>query len=203
MITIGDLGYGGYVLPAERLGPDSVCYLAGVGTDITFDLLLIARYGCTIHALDPVPEAARYAELAGAHEPRFHFHPWALWSRDETLTFHEPVFEGFVSHSATDMHGTAPSFQATARSVSSLMREFGDERVDLLKVSAEGSEFAILNAVLDEQIPVGTICAEFAQPTDGDRAEALMARMRGAGYALAATHVRPVNWKFTWLGPRS
>jgi hypothetical protein len=72
----------------------------GVGEDIRFDLALIARYGCTVHAMDPVPRAAEYAHSAAAGEPRFIFHQLALWSRDETLTFHPPRKAGYVSHSA-------------------------------------------------------------------------------------------------------
>jgi hypothetical protein len=34
--------YGGWYVPIDRLAPHSICYLAGVGEDITFDLALIA-----------------------------------------------------------------------------------------------------------------------------------------------------------------
>jgi len=62
--------YGGWSVPAALLDESSVCYLAGLGKDITFDLGMIARFGCTVHALDPVPAALDYAREAAAHEPR-------------------------------------------------------------------------------------------------------------------------------------
>ena len=58
LICLGDLNYGGYMLPESLLGEDSVCYLAGTGEDISFDLGVIARFGCRVYALDPVPRAA-------------------------------------------------------------------------------------------------------------------------------------------------
>src|SRR3954447_23980254 len=84
LITIGNVGYGGQVVPDGILGPSSVVYGVGVGEDITFDLAIIARYGATVHAFAPVPRAAAYAAAAAAHEPRHVFHPWAVWARDES-----------------------------------------------------------------------------------------------------------------------
>lgn len=200
-ITLGDLRYGGYVLPAHGLGPDSVCYLAGVGTDITFDLLLIARFGCRAHAFDPVPAAAEYARSAAAHEPRLSFHPFALWERDEELTFHAPREEGFVSHSAVNLHDTAPAFRAAGRSVSSLMREFGHDRLDLLKVSAEGSEHAIIEGALRDGLRPGVVCIEFAQPGPLDPVHETMRGLEAAGYQLLGASIQPWNWKLTWVVP--
>ena len=55
LLEVGDLNYGGYILPTLLLSQDSVCYLAGTGEDISFDLSVIARFGCEVHSLDPVP----------------------------------------------------------------------------------------------------------------------------------------------------
>lgn len=200
-IRLGDLRYGGYVLPAHGLGPDSVCYLAGVGTDITFDLLLIARFGCQAHAFDPVPAAAQYARTAAAYEPRLSFHPLALWKCDEQLTFHAPREKGFVSHSAVNLHETAPAFHAPGRSVSSLMRELGHDRLDLLKVSAEGSEHAIIEGALRDGLRPGIMCVEFAQPGPLAPVRETMRRLEASGYVLVGASVQPWNWKLTWAAP--
>jgi hypothetical protein len=58
--------YGGWSIPAGAISRDSVCYLAGLGEDASFDLSLIESFGCTVHAFDPVPEAARYAATVAA-----------------------------------------------------------------------------------------------------------------------------------------
>ena len=112
LLVLGDLSYGSYRVPANGLDADSVVYSVGVGEDIRFDLALIARFGCTVYSMDPVPRSAEYARAAAAHEPRYVFHQLALWSRDETLTFYAPREEGYISHSATNLFGTAEAFQA-------------------------------------------------------------------------------------------
>jgi FkbM family methyltransferase len=202
LVQVGDLNYGGYVLPGSLLGKDSICYLAGTGEDISFDLGVIARFGCRVHALDPVPRAAEHVARAAAYEERLVFHPVALWSTDDTLTFHAPRESGYVSQSAINLHNTAPDFTATARSVASLMEELGHQRIDLLKVSAEGSEYEILEHVADRQIDVRALCVEYAQPAPTQRVHESIAKLRTAGFSLVAASVRTWNWKLTFVGPK-
>jgi FkbM family methyltransferase len=198
LLVVGDLSYGGYRIPVGMLGVDSIVYSVGVGEDIRFDLALIARFGCTIYSMDPVPRSAEYARAAAAHEPRFKFHQLALWSRDETLTFHAPREEGYVSHSATNLFGTEAAFQAAGRALGSLMREWGHDHIDLLKVSAEGSEFEILEALLREGPVVPILCVEFSLPPL-QPARLMIRRLAEAGYELVSAHVVRGGWNFTWL----
>ena len=114
LIAVGDLGYGGYLLPESLLGADSVCYLAGTGEDISFDLGVIARFGCRVHSLDPVPRAAEHVAVAAAHEPRLVFHAGGALVPRRDLTFHAPREEGYVSQSAMNLHDTEPDFSAPA-----------------------------------------------------------------------------------------
>ena len=199
LLVIGDLSYGGYRVPADGLDADSVVYSVGVGEDIRFDLALIARFGCTINSMDPVPRSAEYARRAAAHEPRFAFHQFALWSRDETLTFHAPREEGYISHSATNLFGTAEAFQAEGRSLRSLMKSWGHDHIDLLKISAEGSEFEILATLLKDGPVIPILCAEFTQPTTVRRARGMLRRIADAGYVLVSAKVERGGWTFTWL----
>ena len=201
LICLGDLNYGGYMLPESLLGEDSICYLAGTGEDISFDLGVIARFGCRVYALDPVPRAAEHVAVAAAHEPRLVFQPVALWSRDETLTFHAPREDGYVSQSAVNLHDTPVDFSAPARSVESLMAEHGHDHVDLLKISAEGSEYEIVDHVVKSGVDVRVLCVEYAQPAPTERVEASVASLQHAGYELVAASVRTWNWKLTFVGP--
>jgi FkbM family methyltransferase len=199
LLFLGSRGYGFWVVPANLLGPASRCYLAGVGEDITFDLALIARFGCNVHAFDPVPAAQRYAVAADAHEPRFNFHPIGLWSTDTTLPLYAPAVDGYVSHSATNLHKTEEAFDAEVRSVASLMREFGDQRLDLLKISAEGSEYEILAGLARDDVDVKTICVEFAQPAPRGRAEKTVDELLWRGYDMVDAHITPWTWKLTFV----
>jgi FkbM family methyltransferase len=199
LVRLGSPGYGFWVVPARMLDEHSVCYLGGVGEDITFDLGVIARFGCAVRAFDPVPQSQTFAEEAAAHEPRFSFYPFGLWSSDTTLSFHNPSHEGYISHSATNIHDTGVAFEARVRSVRSLMEEFGDDHVDLLKVSAEGSEYEILRGVLDDGLRPAVIAVEFAQPAPPGESEAATAKLERAGYDLVDASISPWTWKLTFV----
>jgi FkbM family methyltransferase len=199
LVVLGDLSYGGYRVPADGLNADSVVYSVGVGEDIRFDLALIARFGSTVYSMDPVPRSAQYARDAAAHEPRYVYHQLALWSRDETLTFYAPREDGYISHSATNLFGTAEAFQAEARALRSLMREWGHDHIDLLKVSAEGSEFTILDTLLRDGPVIPILCAEFTQPVSVRRARGMLRRLADAGYELTSARIERGGWTFTFL----
>jgi FkbM family methyltransferase len=151
--------------------------------------------------VDPVQGSARYVATALAHESRISFGNVALWTEDGELEFHEPAVEGFISHSATNMHATPVSFVAPARSISSLRTELGWPAIDMIKISAEGSEYAILESLLagDERIPL--VCVEFAQPAPLSRVLEAVAAMRGRGYEIVARSARPRNWKMSFVHP--
>jgi FkbM family methyltransferase len=199
LIMLGSRGYGFWVVPQRLLGPGSTCYLAGIGEDITFDLSLIARFGCTVHAFDPVPAAQEYAVAAARHEPRFVLHRAGLWSSDATLPLHAPAVAGHISHSVTDLHRTQKAFDAEFRSVRSLMDELRHDRLDLLKISAEGSEFEILRSVVGDGIDPSIVCVEFAQPAPAEEADATMRQMTAASYDLVDAKVTPWTWKLTFV----
>ncbi len=197
MVMLGS-AYGGYPVPATLLGADSICYLGGTGEDISFDLAIVERFGCDVYAFDPVPRAAAYVANAAAGQPHHHFAPVGLWSSDRTLTFHAPLDDGFVSHSATNLQGTEAAFQAPVRSVVSLMREYGHDHLDLLKISAEGAEFEIIDHVLTAGVDPPVMCVEFAQPASVERVLECGARLGSAGYRLAGTG-QWRQWKLTFV----
>jgi FkbM family methyltransferase len=196
MVMLGS-AYGGYPVPSSMLDDRSICYLAGTGEDISFDLALIERFGCEVYAFDPVPRAAAYVERAAAEEPRHHFTAVGLWSSDTTLTFHAPPQEGFVSHSATNIQDTEAAFQAKVRSVASLMKELGHDHLDLLKISAEGAEFEILDHVLSAGIDVRVLCVEFAQPASVKRVLDYCRRLQRTDYRLVGAG-QWRQWKLTF-----
>lgn len=189
--------YGAWAIPTSLLGADSVCYLAGLGEDASFDLKLIERFGCTAYSFDPVPEANVYAASVTAREPRFDFRPVGLWSADTTLRFYDHTQPGYVSRSATNMHQTGTFTEAHVRSLDSLMGELGHDHIDLLKLSVEGSEYEILGDVLAKSIPVGILCVEFAQPAPTPPIVETVKRLETAGFELLSLRLEPSTWKMT------
>ncbi|HEY4190008.1 MAG TPA: FkbM family methyltransferase, partial [Candidatus Limnocylindrales bacterium] len=187
--------YGGWIVPTALITKDWVCYCGGVGEDITFDLGLIERFGCTVNAFDPTPRAIAHVEANAAGESRFRFLPVGLWSEDTTLQFFAPRDPTHVSHSVVNLQRTETSFDAPVRSIPSLMHELGHRRIDLLKIDIEGAEHRVVAAMLDAGIRPGVLCLEIDQPVSALRFWRTVRRIRSAGYTLVADD----RWNFTFM----
>ncbi len=189
--------YGGWIVPLDLLSKTSVCYCVGVGEDASFDIALLQIKGCHVYGIDPTPRAITYAESVQREHPAYHVLPYGLWSEDTTLKFYSPVNKAHVSHSVlAGLRGQARDYVLVpCRSLTSLMRELGHTRLDLLKMDIEGAEYAVLDAMLATDIRPKVLCIEFDQPNNVYsilgvtlffKPLAILRRLRRAGYRLVA-----------------
>lgn len=187
--------YGGWIVPTALIRQDWICYLGGVGEDITFDLGLIERFGVAVFAFDPTPRAIEHSARVASGEPGFHFLPVGLWSEDTTLRFFAPKDPSHVSHSVVNLQRTSEYFEAPCRAVPSLMEELGHRSIDLLKLDIEGAEHKVLKSTLRAGIRPKVICTEIDQPVGAFRFWSTIRRVRSAGYTLVAMS----GWNFTFV----
>jgi FkbM family methyltransferase len=193
--------YGGWIVPEALVRADAVCYCAGVGEDISFDLALMERFGCEVHAFDPTPRAIDFVRQNAAAVSRFHFHPVGLWERDEQLRFYAPSNPAHVSHSVMNLQQTDAFFEAPCRSLTSLMKQLGHARIDLLKLDVEGAEQRVIAAMLRDHVPVKVLCVEFDEATmelTPERRQRIVATadtLASRGYLLVAQEGRS-NYTF-------
>lgn len=150
--------YGGWVIPAGVLGPESIVYSGGVGEDATFDQSIIDRYGCTVFAFDPTPRSIAFA--AEIDEPRFHFLPVGLWSEDSLQEFQAPANPKHVSHAIGSASGPTGGFTAQCRSLESLMRQLEHSELTLLKLDIEGAEDSVLRSLPRADVKPHILCVE-------------------------------------------
>lgn len=188
-------GHCSWLLPASLLSERSICWCAGVGEEMSFDLALIERFGCRVWGLDPTPRALRHAELHAAHEPRFQILPVGLWSEDTTLRFFPPKDPSNVSHSIVNLQQTEGGFDAQCRSAASLSKELGHDHIDLLKLNVEGAEYEILDSLRRDGIRPRTLCVVFDQPGPLRRMLAASRALIRDGYTLIGID----GWSCTFL----
>ncbi len=188
-------GYGGWIVPTARINADWICYCGGVGEDITFDLGIIERFGCSVVAFDPTPRAIAHVAEHAADEPRFTFRPVGLWSSDTSLRFFAPRDPAHVSHSAVNLQRTETYFEAEVRTLPTLMRELGHGRIDLLKLDIEGAEHGVTASFLAAGIRPTVFCLEIDQPVRPWTFWRTVRRIRSADYTLVAVD----GWNLTFM----
>ncbi|MFX0170793.1 MAG: FkbM family methyltransferase [Candidatus Hodarchaeota archaeon] len=156
--------YGGWMIPIDLLNENSICYCAGVGEDITFDLALIDRYSCQVFAFDPTPRAISYVEQKTSNIPNYQFYPIGLWTTQQKMRFYSPKNPSHVSHSITNIQQTETFFEAECKRLFQLMSELNHNRIDLLKLDIEGAEYEVLETIIEDKLNIGIICVEFHKP---------------------------------------
>lgn len=193
IVVIGTT-YGGWAIPVSLFNQRSVCYCAGCGEDISFDLGLIRRFGCQVYAYDPTPRAIAYVRETAGAERNYHFQGIGLWDGHRKLNFYAPKNSAHVSHSILNLQKTEKYFEAEVFRLSELMENNGHQKLDLLKLDIEGAEYKVIDSVIDDGLDIAVICVEYDEvfnPLDSGypvRIKTSIEKLISAGYCIACLH---------------
>lgn len=218
--------YGGWALP-EIINFDqgSIIYSAGVGEDISFDLILSDMYNCCIILIDPTERAKIHFEevknfyktgawqFSGDIQDDYHSHikglspdfsrfryvSEALWYQKENLRFYKQENAKYVSQSLIpEMFG--PEYNIVpATTIKTLMSQYNHNKIDLLKLDIEGAEIEVLNNIIDDAIFPKYLCVEFDLFLKGkdsqDFSLKTTQRLERVGYRVLANY----NYNITFI----
>ncbi len=182
--------YGGWVVPINLLNANSICYCVGCGEDISFDIGLIEYFQCDVYGFDPTPRAIKYVESVAGENPKYHFYDVGLWNEEDTLKFFVPKNPDHVSHSLLNLQKTENYISVKVKRLSSLMKELGHQRIDLLKIDIEGAEYKVIESIIEDCIDIKVICVEYDEYFNSldvkykDRIRASMNSLVTHGYSL-------------------
>jgi len=190
--------YGGYYLDGSMICHDEVVYSLGIGEDITFDLSLIEKFGTGVEAFDPTPKVKDWLARQTL-PPGFHFHPIGIAGHDGETTFHLPARKEWVSHSIypAKQYGRE-SVRLPVMRLRTAMQLKGHSRIDVLKMDIEGAEYAVIEEIVRERIPVGQLLVEFHHRLSSmgtGKTRHALALLKG--YGLRISYVCPRREVFT------
>ncbi|MCL5104803.1 MAG: FkbM family methyltransferase, partial [Armatimonadetes bacterium] len=180
--------YGGWWICPDGLNPDSTVYSFGIGEDISFDLSVIDKYGVTVEAFDPTPRSLEHVRRQNV-PALFHVHDTALAAHDGEELFYPPENVEHVSHTLLDKPQTATrALKVKVQRLSTIMETLGHDRIDILKMDIEGSEYEVIRDILDSKIDVDQILVEFHHNTYPGitvaQTQEMVDRLVQAGYDL-------------------
>jgi FkbM family methyltransferase len=135
--------YSGWAIPADRVRSDWVIYCLGAGNEVSFETELIRRTGCEVHSFDPTDASAEHVN--GLKNDRLHFYQYAIWNYDGMLPMYVAEARGNPTLSGANLPRTRVTVERPCRTIDSIMRELGHERIDLLKYHVEGGEYEVFD----------------------------------------------------------
>jgi FkbM family methyltransferase len=158
-LRLGDEGASWTICP-EHLGPGSVVYSFGVGTDLSFELALIERFKVRVEAFEPTPRSLQWIR-SQRFPPQLIVHEFGLAPWDGTARFTPPRDSGHVSYRMVRSVSDAPAIEAPVCRLETIAGQLNHTRIDVLKMDIEGAEYGVLADCLSSQLVIDQILVEF------------------------------------------
>ncbi len=154
--------YGGFYLHPDIINSHSIVYSFGIGTDITFDKAIIENHQCQVFGFDPTPKSIEWVKSQSLPE-LFNFNEYGIHSQSGKLRFYMPQNESFVSGSATQQSNisTENFIEVPMKSLGDIIKEKKHSHIDVLKIDIEGSEYELIDSLLETDVVINQILIEF------------------------------------------
>ncbi len=155
--------YGGFYVNPKLLSSDSIIYSFGIGKDISFDLTCIKKHNCKVFAFDPTPKSINYIKNKKRSD-LFTFFDWGISDLKSGLVdFYLPANPKGISGSLIKINGVNPknSIKVKMKLFDEITGELGHQHIDVLKMDIEGSEYTVLEKILDSKVTIDQILVEF------------------------------------------
>jgi FkbM family methyltransferase len=179
---------------------DAVILSVGLGSDVSFDLEIIRRFGCLVHAFDPTPKSAEWLRQQ-ALPPQFRYYELGLADYDGEAHFAlpeaRPDWDCYVA-SAPDATTAADSHSGQVRRLETLADLVGTTRIDVLKMDIEGNEYDVISDMLAGDIRPRQLLFESHHRREFrenlPRARETVAALQDAGYRIFARSARGLEF---------
>jgi FkbM family methyltransferase len=157
--------YGGWAIFPDNLNSNSIIYSAGVGKDISFDLGLIEKVSCKIHAFDPTPDSIQWVTEQDLPS-NFILHPIGIADFNGEASFASPLNINNVSHrivtkALINKKADQEYKFFPVKTLSTIMETLGHKKIDILKMDIEGAEYQVIENMLSCNIFPNQLLVEF------------------------------------------
>jgi len=182
--------YGGFYVNPELLNQDSIVYSFGIGKDISFDKKIMSKHGCKVYGFDPTPKSISFIHSQKIN-PLFIFHPFGISTKTGPEEFYLPKNKKAVSGSMAE-HAFIDLYDKVTvemKTLSEIMQDLGHEHIDVLKIDIEGSEYDVVESILQLEVPIKQILIEFHDrffDTEEYKSKKLVESLSAKGYKIFA-----------------
>lgn len=191
--------YGGFYICPELLKESSIVYSFGVGEDISFDIELINQFACTVYAFDPTPKSIKFIENYGQVN-NFYFFPIGLHRENGQVQFFLPLNPDHVSGTIHNKNNHSASITVPVKKFSTIAEELKHNHIELIKMDIEGSEYDVIDDILNANVEVSQILIEVHHRFAGigiKKTKELIKKLNSYNYKLSA--ISPSKEEYTFV----
>lgn len=154
--------YGGFYVNPELISNNSIVYSFGIGEDISFDKAVIKNNNCQVFGFDPTPKSINWIDKQNLSE-NFHFYKYGISNKNGFVDFFTPKNPNHVSGSITAHENVDVTNKVSVemKTLESIMQNLGHDHIDVLKMDIEGSEYDVIENILDSNLTITQILIEF------------------------------------------
>lgn len=182
--------YGGFYLPSH-MPKRMIVYSFGIGEDLSFSEQILEKESY-VYAFDPTPRAIKFvAKHDLSKSQNFFFYPYGISDNDGKVNFYLPRNKQYVSGSEILQKNVDPDdvISVDMYCLKTIVKKLGHTRIDILKLDVEGSEFKVIQNIMngDKKVDIGLVCMETHERffPDGDRKmTVLLETMERNGYIV-------------------
>jgi FkbM family methyltransferase len=154
--------YGGFYICPDFLNENSIVYSFGIGEDVSFDNDIIRKHNCCVFGFDPTPKSIFFVKNNNVHD-KFKFFEYGIGIKNEYVDFFLPINPEYVSGSVIKQKNIdiSNNICVQMKILKDIMNEFGHTHIDILKLDIEGSEYDVIENILNDKISITQIVIEF------------------------------------------
>lgn len=160
---------GWYIYPRCFREKPLVVYGVGCGEDISWDMGMVDKYGAKVYLFDPTPKSLRYVRPIQARygDEKMVLTEEGMSNAEGSLTFTLPKEKSFVSMRQVEdgiMNTGGGEITVRVNTLKNWMNKFDHDYLDVLKIDIEGSEYDVLEQLIEEKwFPFTQLLVEFHQ----------------------------------------
>ncbi len=182
---LGSQKYGGWFICPDKINKNSIIYSFGVGEDVSFDLDIIRKFNCNVFAFDPTPKSITWLKKQTLPK-KFSYFKYGIGATDGFIQLFPPINPNHISHSIFQKD-SQNSIKAKIAKLKTIMHNLGHNRISILKMDIEGSEYDVINDILKSNLEIDQILVEFHHrfsQISPQRTKRAIKKLNKAGYKI-------------------